>query len=120
MYAVVELHDEGKYTIIKQGNTLSELQHTALDGDSYPSVFVSKEDLYWVLVDASGNDETYGLDQNLIPENLREPKEQIDKISDQDMIRLSHKLQDHLVSYGGYWDYLLDWLNERGIKTPQN
>lgn len=113
-YAIVELTKEGGYTVIKKGEMLSDLVHTAIDGEFFPSVFVSRDDLFaTILRDLNLSDEYSG--SPLMQDELRAAKEKIDAISEEDMIHMANKLQDHLVEYGGYWDWLREWVDRQGI-----
>jgi hypothetical protein len=85
--ALVELKEDGGYVILKQGITLMDLQHTALDNDLFPSVFVSRDDLYAALLKVEGYDE----EDDAAPseqDKLRAVKERIDAINEDDMIEL--------------------------------
>jgi hypothetical protein len=115
--ALVELNEDGSYTVLKQGITVMDLQHTALDDDLFPSVFVSRDDLYAALLKVEGYDE----EDDAAPseqDKLRAVKERIDEISEDDMIELCSKFQDHVVEYGGYWEWIGDWLDDHGMVIP--
>ena len=116
-YALVKLDGEGRVIeTLKSGRSLLDLSHAALDGQSYPSVFVSREDLLAVLENKIEDNEE---DESRIDQRIDEMWERIKDISDNDMIRLASKLQDALVEHGGYWDYLEDWLDDRGITVKE-
>lgn len=112
MYALINLKDDGTYTVLKQSISLSDLQHTALDGETFPSVYVTRDDILAVLEDKADWSEA---DKEVINKEIDAAWEQIKAIPDKDMERLASKLQDALVAYGGYWDFISDWLDERNI-----
>jgi hypothetical protein len=117
MYALIEMNDDGTvYKVLKKSYSLLDLSHESLDEESYPSVFVSREDLLTVLEDQIEDNEE---DESLIEKRVDEMWEQIKVIPDEDMQRLASKLQDALVEHGGYWDFLEDWLDERGITIEE-
>ena len=116
-FAVVELHEDGTHTILKQRHTLSDLTHTALDGEFFPSVFVSRDDLTMALLKENGIDDPKE-ESPARQDQIRAVEEQIKAISDDDMERLCSKLQDHLVEYGGYWEWLAGRLDTHNITLP--
>ena len=119
-FAVVELHEDGTQTILKQRYTLSDLTRAALDGEFFPSVFVSHEDLIIALLRDNGIDNLEGLEGEspARQDEIRVITEKINAISDGDMEHLCSKLQDHLVEHGGYFDWLAEWLKTRNITLP--
>lgn len=117
-YAVVELRKEGGYLILKERPTLSDLTHMALDGDGFPSVFVSRDDLTGALLRDNNIDDP----DNTSPaqqDEIRAVTEKINAISDDDMEHLCSKLQDHLVENGGYWEWLGEWLKDHNLTLPE-
>jgi len=117
-FAVVELRDEGGYLILKKRHTLSDLMRTALDGDGFPSVFVSRDDLTGALLRENGIDDP-DVESPARQDEIRAVVERINAISDDDMERLCSKLQDHLVENGGYWEWLGEWLNTNNFTLPE-
>lgn len=117
-FAVVELQDGGGYLILKQRLTLSDLMHTALDGEGFPSVFVSRDDLRGAFLRENYIDDP-DEESPARQDEIRAVVERINVISDDDMERLCSKLQDHLVEYGGYWDWLGEWLNTNNFTLPE-
>lgn len=118
MFAIVELNDDGTvYKILKKSYSLLDLSHESLDGESYPSVFVSREDLLSVLEDQIEDNEE---DESLIEKKVDEMWKMIDAIPEGEMIHLASKIQDQLVEYGGYWDFLEDWLEEQGYTIDKD
>jgi hypothetical protein len=118
MYALVEMNEDGTvYKVLKKSYNLLDLSHSSFDGESYPSVLLSREDLLSVLEDQIEDNEE---DETRIEKRVDEMWERIKTIPDEDMIRLASKLGEALVGNGGYWDYLEDWLNERGFTVEKN
>lgn len=116
-FAVVELRDGGGYLILKERPTLSDLMHTALDGDGFPSVFVSRDDLIGALLKENSIDDR-DAESPARQDEIRAVVERINAISDNDMEHLCWKLQDHLVENGGYWEWLGEWLKTNNFALP--
>lgn len=117
-YAVVKIGDDGKIVeTIKEGYGLMDIQHGSLDGLIYPSVFVSKEDLLSILEDQIEDNEK---DESRIEKRIDEMWKNIEAIPEHEMIHLASKLQDQLVEYGGYWDFLEEWLKDHGYTIDED
>jgi hypothetical protein len=114
-YAIVEMEDDGTYTIMKQSISLMDLQHSSLDGEHFPSVYISRDDIFGVLADRAVWSDA---DKETIEKELDSAWEKIKVIPDQDMEQIATKLQDNLVAYGGYWGFISDWLDDRDITIP--
>lgn len=118
MYAVVEMNEDGTvYKVLKKSYSLLELCHSSIDGKSFPSVFVARDDLQAILEDQIEDNEK---DESRIEKKADEMWKVIEAIPEGEMSHLASKLQDQLVEHGGYWDFLEEWLEEHGYTIDKD
>lgn len=97
-YIVAEI-DGGLTKVLKEADSLVELSRMDIDPGIFPSVFVSRDDIYRALYDEIYEDEG---------DEEREEERYCDvsKITDQEMTDICANLQDYYVEFGTYWQDL--------------